>query len=136
MQKKTLRTRSKFSIYGSSEVINFDREPDVSLSAGTGAEVIPIVNGGSITEVYVKYKGKDYIAPPDLQINGPGFGAVLTPILKTVGVGTTATYLLEEVKVLNKGAGYGTSTTSITVLSPGSEDVLIPAGWTVLFLFS
>ena len=107
--------------YGSSEVINFDREPDVSLSAGTGAEVIPIVNGGSITEVYVKYKGKDYIAPPDLQINGPGFGAVLTPILKTVGVGTTATYLLEEVKVLNKGAGYGTSTTSITVLSPGSE---------------
>ena len=38
-----------------------------------------------------------------------------------MGVGTTATYLLEEVKVLNKGAGYGTSTTSITVLSPRSE---------------
>ena len=90
--------------YGSSEVINFDREPDVTLSSGTGAEVIPIVNSGSITEVYVKYKGKDYLAPPDLQINGPGFGAVLTPILKTVGVGTTATYLLEELKVLNKGA--------------------------------
>ena len=107
--------------YGASEVINFDREPDVSLSSGTGAEVVPIVNSGSITEVYVKHKGKDYIAPPDLQIQGTGFGAVLTPILKTVGVGTTATFLLEEVKVLNKGAGYGSSTTSIDVISPGSE---------------
>ena len=107
--------------YGSSEVINFDREPDVTLSSGTQGELIPIVNNGTITEVYVKNKGKDYIAPPDLQINGTGFGAVLTPILKTVGVGTTATYLLEEVKVLNKGAGYGSSTTSIDVLSPGSE---------------
>ena len=45
----------------------------------------------------------------------------MTPILKTVGVGTTATYLLEEVKVLNKGAGYSKDATSISVISPGSE---------------
>ena len=107
--------------YGSSEVQNFDREPDVTLSSGTLGEVTPIINNGTITEVLVKNKGKDYIAPPDLQIFGDGSGAVLTPILKTVGVGTTATYLLQEVKVLNKGSGYSKDATSISVISPGSE---------------
>ena len=105
--------------YGSSEIINFNRQPDVSLSSGVDGQLTPIIHGGSITEVIVENKGQDYIAPPDLQINGDGKGAVLTPILKTVGIGTSAKYLLEEVKVINKGIGYTKDATSIDVLSAG-----------------
>ena len=105
--------------YGSSEIINFNRQPDVSLSSGTDAQLTPIIHNGSIIEVIVENKGKDYVSPPDLQINGDGSGAVLTPVLKTVGIGTSATYLLQEVKVLQKGIGFTKEATSIDVLSSG-----------------
>ena len=119
--------------YGSSEIINFNRQPDVSLSSGVDAQLTPIVHNGSITEVIVENKGKDYIAPPDLQINGDGSGAVLTPVLNTVGIGTSVRYLLEEVKVLQKGSGYTKDAVSIDVLSPGEGVKLRPniQQWTI-----
>ena len=39
--------------YGSSEIINFNREPDVTLSSGVDGQVQPIVHNGKITEVIV-----------------------------------------------------------------------------------
>jgi len=107
--------------YGSSEIINFNREPDVTLSSGVDGQVQPIVHNGKITEVIVENKGQDYIAPPILSINGDGAGCIITPVLKTVGIGTSATYLLEEVKVIKTGSGYTKEDTSIDVISPGSD---------------
>ena len=107
--------------YGSSEIINFNREPDVTLSSGVDGQVQPIVHGGKITEVIVENKGQDYIAPPILSINGDGVGCVITPVLKTVGIGTSAKYLLEEVKVIKAGSGYTKEDTTIDVISPGSD---------------
>jgi len=119
--------------YGSSEIINFNRQPDVSLSSGVNGQLKPIIHNGSITEVIVENKGQDYIAPPNLQINGDGFGAVLTPVLKTVGIGTSAKYLLEEVKVLQSGIGYTKDVISIDVLSPGEGVQVRPnvQQWTI-----
>ena len=72
----------------------------------------PVVSGGEIIEVIVENKGSNYNSPPNLQINGDGVGAVITPILKvvdlngnasSVGIGTTIKYILESVNVIHKG---------------------------------
>ena len=105
--------------YGASEIINFVREPDVTLSSGSDGQLTPVVDvDGQIIEVIVENKGKDYNSPPDLQIQGNGVGAVLTPNLKivdlnnnasSIGIGTTVKYILEGVSVIHKGGGYDLS---------------------------
>ena len=96
--------------YGSSEVINFERDPLVTLSTGTEAQLLPVVSGGKITEVIILSEGKNYTSIPDLTIVGEGVGAVLTPIIKDGK--------FDSVKVIHGGAGY-TQTTSITIVSSG-----------------
>ena len=116
--------------YGASEIINFIREPEINLLSGSNAQLTPIVSGGKIIEVVVENKGTNYNSPPNLQINGVGVGAVITPVLKihdlngnqsSVGIGTTINYVLESVNVIHEGAGYEPSTTSIDVINSGSD---------------
>ena len=119
--------------YGASEIINFVREPEVTLLSGSNAQLTPIISGGKIIEVIVENKGSNYNSPPNLQINGSGSGAVITPILKvvdlngnasSVGIGTTVNYVLDTVNIIHQGAGYDTSTTSIDVINSGSDSKL------------
>ena len=119
--------------YGSSEVINFNREPDVTVSSGENAQVRPVVSNGSIIEVIVENKGSNYISPPDLAITGDGYGCVITPVLATVGVGTTTTYVLDSVNILQEGAGYTQNKTSISVVSAGADVKVRPniQKWTI-----
>jgi len=98
--------------YGSSEIINYRRDPLFNLYSGSGAELTPIINNGSIVEVLVNKKGTLYNSPPDLIINGDGFGARLTPIIVNGQI--------ESVKILEGGIGYGRDNTSIDIISSGS----------------
>ena len=116
--------------YGASEIINFVREPAVTLLSGSDAQITPIVSGGKIIEVVVDNKGTSYNSPPNLQINGDGVGAVITPILKihdlngnqsSVGIGTTINYVLESVNIIHEGSGYSQDTTTIDVINSGAE---------------
>jgi hypothetical protein len=100
------------SNYGSSEILNYDRQPLVTLNAGSGASVIPIIIDQQITEVLIISSGSEYNSPPNLKINGSGFGAVLTPIIQNGQ--------LTEVKVIESGIGYLPDTTSIDVIPAGS----------------
>ena len=121
--------------YGSSDVINFNREPDLVLSSGVNAQLKPVIDqNGSIIEVIVENKGKDYISNPDLSIIGDGRGAVLVPITRVldlngnesaVGIGTSVTHVLDEVKVIQKGTGYGPET-AVNVIAAGSQAQLRP----------
>ena len=97
--------------YGSSEIINFDRQPDVTLIAGSGAQLEPIINNGSFEEILVKATGSNYNSPPDLVINGDGFGAVLTPVIENGAI--------TSVKIIQKGAGYTQANTTLNVIVPG-----------------
>ena len=116
--------------YGASEIVNFTREPEITLLSGSNAQLTPIISGGEIVEVIVENKGSNYNSPPNLQINGDGIGAVVTPILKivdlnnnssSVGIGTTIKYILESVNVIQEGSGYTSSNTDIEVINAGSE---------------
>lgn len=98
--------------YGSSEIINYERQPKISLKIGSGAQVSPIVSNGKITDVLVLNGGSDYIAPPVINVSGVGTGAVLTPVVSNGK--------LTEVKIINGGVGFGTVGTSLDVTTLGS----------------
>ena len=97
--------------YGSSEVLNLDRPPQVTVVSGQDAQLSPVINDGRLQEVLVLNAGKKYNSPPDLTITGDGIGAVITPVMSN---GT-----ITSVKVLEPGTGYDQTTTSIDVVFPG-----------------
>jgi hypothetical protein len=98
--------------YGSSEILNFNKQPSINLSSGSGAQITPIISNGRIVEVLVNYSGNGYNSPPNLTILGDGRGAVLTPIVENGK--------LVEIKVIESGFGYSPNSTNIIVTSSGS----------------
>ena len=114
--------------YGSTEILNYNAQPEFSLDVGEGAEISPIILDGKIQSVVVKQSGKNYNSPPNLIISGSGSGAILTPIIENGK--------LIEVKVINTGANYSNNT-YIQVLSWGQGCRLkfYPQTWTVNNVF-
>jgi hypothetical protein len=98
--------------YGSSEIINFNREPQVTLVSGKEAQLQPVVVNGSITEVVIMSKGQKYNAAPTLTISGDGIGAVITPVFENNEI--------TDVKVIHGGNGYDQASTTISIDFPGS----------------
>ena len=113
--------------YGSSEILNFERDPDIKLWTGNGAVVTPVVHNGVIVDVSVNFGGTDYNSPPNLRISGFGTGADLVPELDS------NTGKLVSVKVNKGGIGYGVSTTKIDVVESGKGAYFKPRvqKWTV-----
>ena len=98
--------------YGSEEILNFDRQPQILLNSGSNAQLKAIVSAGSIQEVIVLNSGSGYYSTPDLIIDGEGSGAVLTPIIENGS--------LISVTVIEKGIGFGEDSTVIDVIPSGS----------------
>jgi len=112
--------------YGSSEIINYNRQPEFTLNKGKDAQLIPIVShDGKIKSVVIKNQGSGYNSPPELVVNGNGKGTVLVPILKS---GT-----IDSVVVSHTGIGYSSSRTNITVTPNGDGANLYskPKTWTI-----
>ena len=65
--------------YGSS-IINFNKNPIVTIKTGKNAEFMPIISNGKINQVKVTYAGLEYTSAPDLTFIGVGSG---------IGVGST-----------------------------------------------
>ncbi len=93
--------------YGSSEILNYDRQPTITISSGKNAQVKPVISNGRIIQVIVLNSGTGYKSTPDLRIAGVGVGAVLIPIIVNES--------LSEIRVLEPGGGYDKSDTTITV---------------------
>jgi len=113
--------------YGSSEIINFSRDPNITLNSGSESQLIPVINAGKIVEILINNPGKDYNSPPNLSIltNGNGVGAVLTPILENGQI--------KSVRIIEGGVGYDQNNTSIVVSSSGVDAELKPQlkSWTI-----
>ena len=98
--------------YGSSEIINFDKQPLITLESGESAELQPVVFEGKIVEVVVLKGGTKYNSPPDLVLRSvAGKGCQLTPIIENGAI--------TEVKVIKQGLGYDKNNTSISVIAAG-----------------
>ena len=96
--------------YGSNEILNYVKQPEIELLTGTDAQLEPIISDGKIVDIIIKNPGKNYYSTPRLEIRGSGFGCILTPIVK-YGV-------LYEVKIISSGDGYGNET-KIDVIPAG-----------------
>jgi len=109
---------SKGSAYGTSDILNYNRLPSVTLDSGSGGQLIPIISDGKIIEVLVNSKGNNYNSPPNLTISGDGIGAVITPIVQNGQI--------QSIKVIESGVGYNSDTTSIKITPPGSSAKFLP----------
>ena len=112
--------------YGASEIINFERLPSITPGIGSDAQLKPIIKNGAIDEIVVENSGSGYFSIPDVLISGSGVGAVLTPVLKTVGSGSTETKAIDYVKVISGGKDYTQDSTEVTIESVGSGAQLYP----------
>jgi hypothetical protein len=99
--------------YGQENIINYNRQPNISINSGKDATLQVIISNGKITEVLIINSGSGYNSPPDIIISGNGNGAVLTPII--------ADGELKSVNIINSGYGYEQKNTSLTVVSAGSN---------------
>jgi hypothetical protein len=98
------------SSYGSEDILNYKRQPEFLLLKGENAEITPVIQDGSITEIIINSPGINYNSPPNLIINGSGYGAILSPIVSNGS--------LTAVEVISRGVGYSTNTT-VDVVSAG-----------------
>jgi len=97
--------------YGSSDIVNFERQPNIILSEGSGAQLSPIVKNGSIEKVLIQSPGLNYNSIPDIVINGSGFGAILVPVIINGSIA--------DVNVISGGFGYSQNDTFLSVFNPG-----------------
>jgi hypothetical protein len=93
--------------YGSSDIINFERQPTFNLIEGSGALLKPIILNGRIEQVLILNMGINYNTPPEIQVIGEGSGAILTPVIENGNI--------KNVIVVNKGTGYKENSTNIAV---------------------
>jgi len=99
--------------YGCSDIIGYNRQPQITLVNGDGAEITPIVSNGKIVDVLVNNSGANYNSTPEIIYYGDGYSSLMTPIINDGK--------LTEVKVINGGVGFNTSNTTAIVLSRGQE---------------
>jgi hypothetical protein len=98
--------------YGSSEILNYNRQPSITLDSGSNAQLTPIIENGKIIDVIINNSGVNY-SSPNISITGSGSGASITPIVQNGAI--------TSVKIINGGIGYSQRSTFITITPPGSS---------------
>ena len=100
--------------YGASEIINFNRQPIITFENGESAQAKAVINNGRIDSILLQNAGRNYWAPPDVEIkSATGNYAQLTPITDP------DTGRINEIKVIKGGAGYVDGETDIIIKAPG-----------------
>ena len=99
--------------YGS-ETLNFEAKPRINVKDGNNGQIAPIILNGSVIDANLQFGGFDYFSTPTLKVIDPtgyGSGAELRSIVSSDGK-------ISEVKVVNPGIGYSTSS-RIEITSSG-----------------
>jgi hypothetical protein len=99
--------------FGSDDILNYNRQPEFLLLNGSGSQLTPVINNGSIVDVIINDPGINYNSAPNIIVHGSGSGALLTPIVSN---GT-----ITSVNVVFGGIGYLDSDTSLEVIPAGQS---------------
>ena len=111
---ETVNLSKKGVGYGSSEVLNYIREPNITIQVGSDVQLTPVISKGKIVQVIVQNGGKNINTPPKLNvISTTGEGSVLTPVISGGRV--------TSVNVIGEGFDYRIGDAVIEVVYPGSE---------------
>jgi len=110
---KSVQVTNEGANYGSANIINYDRQPLLTLKNGSGAEITPIINNGRIVDVQIDNQGEGYNAPPNLVITGSqGNYGKLVPIINDGKI--------TNVRIDNPGIGY-TGSVGVAVTTDASN---------------
>ena len=105
--------------YYGSDIINFEKNPQIKILGGIGARIKPIVNFGEITGVQILSRGRFYQQNPELVVESPtGAGALLRAIVEDGEIA--------DVLILSAGVSYGEFDTDIKVVDTGKDAILVP----------
>ena len=88
-------------------------EPLIALKSGSGAVGYASILNGKIESIIVTFGGADYFGAPDVVITGDGVGATAFAVVDPTSRQVTS------VTVTNKGLGYTTGNTQISIVYPG-----------------
>jgi hypothetical protein len=104
---------NKGSNYGTQEILNYVRNPEIIIEQGRRAQATPIISSnGSIQEIIVINQGENYESIPDVIVRSNlGSGAVLTPIIQNNKI--------VEIKVINGGVNYSNNDIQIDIIPRG-----------------
>ena len=89
-------------------------EPTINLISGNGAVAYPSILNGKIESIIVTFGGSGYFGAPDVVITGDGVGATAFAQVDS------SSNIVTNIVVTNKGAGYTSGATSISIVYPGS----------------
>ena len=100
--------------YGSSDIINFIKKPNIDIRSGTADELLPIVSSeGKLIDVLIQNSGRDYNSSPTLVVKGHGSGARIVPVVSEGKI--------IDVKINTSGLGYTQKDTTIQVVPAGKN---------------
>jgi hypothetical protein len=97
--------------YGSAEILNYERKPEISIEEGRNAQVTPVIINGSISRVIVNSPGSGYQQIPNLVVGPTSEEVILTPVISGG--------LLVNVIIISGGKNLSPDTT-ISVVPKGS----------------
>jgi hypothetical protein len=97
--------------YGSANILNYQRKPNLIIQEGRNAQVTPIIVNGSISRVIVNSSGSGYQQIPELVVGPVDTGVNLTPVI--------VEGKLVQVIVVNGGQNLNPDNTIISVIPKG-----------------
>ena len=106
--------------YGS-DILNFEKNPDVDVLTGVGGKINPIVSLGRVVGVQILSKGRNYQSTPDVNVidkTGRGSGAILRTIVEDGEI--------VDVVIIKGGQDYDEASTSVEVVDTGKNALLVP----------
>ena len=99
--------------YGSPNIINFHRRPNVELSSISKALLKPVIVNGSINDVQIIFGGNGYDNGTQVIIYGEGKYADLKPIIENGSI--------VNFSIVDGGVGYASSNTTLSAVRRGSD---------------
>ena len=108
------------SYYGT-DILNFEKNPNVDISSGQLARVKPVIINGEIISVQILSKGRNYPSDSDIVVTdstGSGVGALLR--------GVFVDGELDDVVIISSGFSYDPDATTMEVVDPSKDAILIP----------
>jgi hypothetical protein len=109
---KSVSLKSKGINYGDSEIINYRRQPSITVTNGENASLSPIISNGKIVDVLINNSGSGYNSIPDISIVGDGSGASILPVIEDGRI--------VDVIIRKSGSNYTQNNTFIYAYSAGS----------------
>ena len=106
--------------YGS-DILNFEKNPQIDVVTGTRAKANPIISLGRVIGIQILAKGRNYQSTPDLTVvdpTGNGSGAILRAVVEDGEI--------VDIIIIKPGIGYDPDTSSIEIVDPGKNGLLIP----------